>query len=637
MKNPFTQKLNNPFGKIFLALEPLQRKMILRLALLVIIPLVTIALVFARTLAWQTNIVHTSGVMFSADNWDFSAQVALTGQEYTTSPGESGVIAMEMSNDSAELATASVKISKDQITEQMRSRLFFYIDTTAVRNSETLDRIYVNSKNSYTYTIFPQSELLLNDESKALTLHWEWTYDQLGYYVYGQKTQTGHIVVTEYLRPIEYDYDFMKTTFDTNGRLETVDGQKTATQFLTEFSLSDGYEGQISPGLVTPDGYYTVSYNEATGYGVFAYLCTLDQIKQGSINDTQFGNNAAELGTVTVQITGQNCSSDGTLVFDEQGLKQAASTSGLTIVKLNQDITLTDSLTIKDDSQVVIDLAGHKITSSADTVFNAEKGASLMISDGEIYAGGSTAVTLKGASVTLNEVVITNADEGIVIHDNLADTMDSVVYIKGCDITAKEDGVIVYGNAASSEKNSSVFIEDSTITGENYAGVICNGTWFGSDVTIKDSTIKGKYTSVYFPQKESTLTVENSLLEGYTGIAVKGGTVTIVDSTIIGTGEYQPLPSDASGLSMSGWWDTGDGIYLEANYTQWQTKITVSGNKTSVTGTKNGTLAVRKFPADATNAQIEIFGGSFNSDVSPYLGSECRQESSNGKYVVSQN
>ncbi len=637
MKNPFSQKLNNPFRKLLSALEPMQRKIILRLALLVVVPLVTIVLVFAQTLAWQTNVVHTSGVMFSADNWNFSAEVALGGEDFSISPGESGVIDMQLSNDSADLAAASVKVSKAQIIEQMRSRLYFYIDTSAVRNSETLDKIYVNSKNSYTYTIFPHNELVFNAQSKTQTLNWQWTYDNLGYYVYGQKTETGHIIVEEYLRPIEYDYDFMRTTFNDDGSLETIDGEKTAAQFITEFSLTDGYEGQISPDSKSAEGYYTVSYNEATGYGVFAYLCTRDEINEGAVSDTQLGNNTAELGLATVEITGQNCSSDGTLVLDEDGLKQAVSAPGLSIVRLDKDIELSETLALSDTAQLVIDLGGHTLTSSADTVFDVQNGASLMISSGEISANGSAAVSSKGASVTLNDVTVSGTDEGIEIRDNLADNMDSVIHIKDSDIIANEDGILLHANADATAKSTKIIVENSNILGENYGGIVCNGAHYGSEITVKDSTVKGKYTAIYFPQRDSTLNIENSTLEGYTGLAVKGGEVNVVDSTVIGTGEYVPLPDDASGLSQSGWWDTGDGIYLEANYTQWQTKITISGDKTVVTGTQDGTLAVRKFPTDTENAQIEILGGSFSSDVSQFVGEGYSQTQTDGKYIVSKN
>jgi hypothetical protein len=245
-------------------------------------------------------------------------------------------------------------------------------------------------------------------------------------------------------------------------------------------------------------------------------------------------------------------------------------------------------------------------------------------------AENTTAVYSEGASVTLNDVEVTNVKEGIVISDHLNTSgLDSTIHLVVSSITASEDGLLVYGNGADSERNTVIVIENCEIEGQHYAGIACNGAEYGTDIEITDSTIKGFYTSIYFPQRDSTLTVTKSVLEGVTGLAVKGGTVYVVDSTVKGTGEHLPLPEDASGLSKSGWWDTGDGVYLEANYTEWETKIYISGQATRITSAHvaDGALAVRKFPEDAPQASIKISGGTYNSDVSAYLDSG---------YVVSQ-
>lgn len=631
-------KLPSNIGKLPLAISKLGRKDIIRMGLLMMVLVVTTVLIFAQTVAWQTNVVHTGGLMFSADTWDFSADVSIGSQNTLAFPGDSGVIDIEIANDSADLAAASIKVLKEQINSKMRSRIYFYVDTTAVRYGETINRVYINDRNSYTYTIFPHNELMLKSDSAYQPLvKWEWTYDNLGYYVYGKKNVDGTVEIQEYLRPIEYDFDYMRTTFASNGRLETIDGQTTAEEFLITYSKTDGYEGQIAGGSATALGYYPVKVNEQTGYGIFAYLCTLSEINQGSLDDTQFGANSESIGQATVKFTGQNCRNDGVLVFDENSLKAALSTPGLNILTLNQDITLTQTISAKDSAQVVIDLAGHKITSTANTVIDAKNGASVMVSNGEIHGNGGIGVNSVSSSVTLSGVTITNVDEGVAIYDNKGTVgVDSAVHLKDCNISASEDGLLIYGNAASEQKTT-VIVEECNINGENYAGIICNGAQYGTDINITNSTIKGKYTAIYFPQKESTLTVKSSILEGYTGLAVKGGTVNIVDCTITGTGEYTPLPDDPSKLSNSGWCDTGDGVYLESNYTQWQTKIYISGDKTKITGSKDGTLAVRKYPADSPNAFIEISGGDFSSDITGFLKEGYSLNSSSNRYEVTKN
>ena len=626
MKIPNIPLKNNVLDNLIAVVAPLQKKIIMRIVLLALTIVLTLVLIFAQTIAWQTNVVQTGGIMFSADTWNFSSEILINSQIHSIAPGKSGVIEMQMTNKSTSLAAASVMVSKAQLNAQVKNRLYFYIETSVVRHGETVDRVYVNQRNSYTYTIFPYSELLLNAETlHQPLLKWEWTYDNLGYYVYGEQAEDGSIQISEYLSPIEYDYDAMRTTFDETGRLETTDGSTTAEQFLLEWSKKDGYEGQIDTANPTQEGYYPVKVNAETGYGVWAYLCTRQQIEEANAADTALGNNSSDLGHATVQITGQNCHNDGVMVYDQSSLIAALEQPGLNMITLNQDIALTEPIDVTDSSQVIIDLGKHTLTSTADKIISAKNGAAVMLCNGSISGSEkTTAVYSEGASVTLNDVEVTNVKEGIVISDHLNSSgLDSTIPLVGSSITASEDGLLVYGNGADSERNTVIVIENCEIEGQYYAGITCNGAEYGTDIEITDSTVKGYYAAIYFPQRDSTLTVTKSVLEGVTGLAVKGGTVYVVDSTVKGTGEHLPLPEDASGLSKSGWWDTGDGSYLEANYTEWETKIYISGQTTRVTSADvaGGALAVRKFPEDAAQASIKISGGTYNSDVSAYLDS----------------
>lgn len=635
MKIPKDQKLNNLLGNLSGTALAMRKHLIFRMSLLLVLVVSTIVLVFAQTVAWKTNVVHTGGLMFSAEAWNFSAEVMVVGQQTPAAPGDRGTIEIKMKNDSNDFAVASVKVLKDQIIASMRNRMYFYVDTTVIRNGETVNGVYLNSRNSYTYAIFPHHELFLEAEmSHQPAIKWEWTYDNLGFYVYGKKNDAGTIEVEEYLQPVSYAYDPMRTTFDENGVIVTIDGQQSAEDFLISFSKNDGYEGQIAKNSVTPDGYYPVSFNPDTGYGVFAYLCNIDEINQGNENDIALGSNTDSLGQATVHVTGQNSAGDGSLVFNEETIAQVLSGNGLNVLTLNQDVELTKPIVLKDSSQTVIDLAGHKITSLADTVFDVKEGATLLLHNGEISGSGSAGISSKASHITLNDISLQGFNEGITIYDQKSSTeMDSVVHLSGCEISAAEDGILLYSNPNSDQKTV-LIVEKSNIVGEKYAGIICNGSYAGSEIKIIDSTLKGKYTAVYFPQKDSTLTLASSKLEGYTGLVVKGGTVYVSDSEITGTGEYQALPQNPSDLPASGWFDTGDGIYLEANYNDRESKIYISGDKTKVSGSKEGTLAVRLYPQEQTEARIEISGGSFSTDVTSFVKAGYVAKESGGRYVV---
>lgn len=634
MKIPNLLKLNNALGNPTDILKHLRNKIVFRIALLAVVIILTLVLIFAQTVAWQTNVVHTGGLMFTADTWNFSVDGSLISQNTPAAPGDTAIIGLEISNQSDNLAAASVKVSKDQIIETMRNRMFFYVDTKAVRNGETIDRVYINGRNSYTYMLFPYNVLELKDDTASNPLiKWEWTYDNLGYYVYGQKTDDNKIIVEEYLRPIEYDFDFMHTTFYDNGKLKTIDGKTNSADFLRKFSKTDGYEGEIDTSSTTADGYYTVSFNEDTGYGVFAYLCTLEEINEGTVEDTRLGSDTEQIGEAKLQLIGQNCRTDGVLVSDEASLKEALSTPGLNMITLAKDLSVISSISVNDSSQAVIDLAGHTLTSTAQKVITATDGGSVMVCNGEIDAQGNDGVYSVAGNVTLKDITLKNAYEGVLVYDNKsAINGDSVICLTGCKIEAAEDGLLIYGNGDASKNNTKIVIENCDIEGRDYSGIICNATYYGMDITVANSTIKGYYTAIYFPPKSSTLTLEDSTFEGYTGIAVKGGTVDITDCVVTGTGAFSGLP-EPSKLSGTGWTDTGDGIYLETNY-DWPSKISISGNKTKITSWEENTLAVRMYPENSAQAEIIISGGSYSSDVSDFLKTGYIQDDSTNEFIV---
>lgn len=613
----------------FNLIKGLQKKILWRSVLVILTIVLTLVLVFALTVAWHTNVVQTGGLSFTAEYWNFNGEIIMDDEAFNIAPGDNGVVSMSLKNESNGLVAASITVSKDQLLQAaLKSKLYFYIDTSVVKNGETVDKVYISKSNSYTYVAFPYSELdLTADTNNAPILKWEWVYDKLGYYVLGTATDNGGVTVEEYIRPIEYEYDEMKTTFDTNGNLLTIDGTTTAGEFLTLFSASDGYDGVIDVSRKTAGGFYPVAVKD--GYGVWAYLCSYSEIQTSAEEDTAWGTDNVSLGNVRVTVTGVNSKEKGKYVSTENDLVSALSGGGVSVVTLANDISLTQSIVLTDSSVTMIDLNGHKLVSGARTIIDANPGASVMVYNGDIEGAGqvASAVTANGANVILNKVDITNVGEGIEVFDYLNNLgKDSNVRLTECTVTAFEDGLWIKANGEDSEKNAQITIENCTIIGEKYSGILCNGTYYGVDLNItSNSVIKGYHTGIYFPAKESTLNVENSTLEGKTGLVVKGGIVTVLNSTVRGIGTTpESLPEDPNELPLSGWIDTCDGIYLEANYTGWETKITVLGADTLVTSVSG--LAVRQYPVGENyQSSIVIKGGSYSSDVADYLesGYDC--------------
>lgn len=625
---------NNIFGGL---LKSLQKKVVFRVMLVVLTIVLAAILVFSLTIAWQINVIQTGGLSFSAESWNFSGQVLMEDDNIVMAPGDSGVVPLTLKNESQSLVAASITLSKEQMNIA-QNRVFFYIDSQEYRNGELMDRVYISSKKSYTYTMFPFSEIVIDEKTRNQPqLKWEWVYDNLGYYVLGHITDNGGVLVEDYLSPIIYEYDELMTTFHENGDLKTIDGIITAEEFLQTYSEIDGYPGKIDVSQKTTGGYYPVSVND--GYGVWAYLCNYSEIQKGISDDTSLGETSTAFGNVNLIITGQNSREQGVLVHNEESLITALSTPGINVITLHNDIELTRPIVSDSSSIIMVDLNGNTITSSADTIIDVQSGGKVMLYDGAVEGISkiNNAITMQGGEITLDKVKISNVAEGIVVFDHKdTNSIDSAIHLIDCEILADLDGLWIYGNAAKSENPVKIVVENCNIVGENYAGILCNGQYYGTDIDIIDSEISGYWAAVYFPQKNSYLNIDNCTLTGHNGLVVKGGFVIVNDCIITGIGENEGLPETPEKLGMSGWVSTGDGVYLEANYVDRESSITISGSKTQVKGTKETTEAVRLFPNDPNyaQAQIKINGGSYNTDITEYLqeGYECKQQ--DGMYVV---
>lgn len=608
------QQNNTPrCGRVDL-LKALKKNIVIRGLLCIITVALTGVLLFAVTLAWSNNILHTSDLTFKAEKWNFEGDIEIFENVASIAPGDSGTVLMRINNGGQTPVSASVSVSKNKMSDAMKSRLYFYVEDSAIRHGEKVEKLYLTSRGGYTYTLFPSKEILVSHEYRNVApIKWEWVYDVLGYYVMGSLVD-GNVVVHEYIRPIVYEYDPLETTFGEDGELISVDGSITAMGLLNEISLKDGYEGRITSENKSNNGYYRVDVDEK-GNGVWARLCSYQEIAANMEQDTLLGSDDANVSCkAVVSITGQNMDTGKIGISSENQLISALSDAEGTTIRLTSDIIASDIINVPAGKTVVIDLDGHTISSNSTEIFYAEENSNLMLADGHLAGGVGTAVgiTSVGADITLDNIMITGAEDAVTIKDNTCSSgTDSFVSITGCKLIGSSSAINVYSNGEAENEGLRLVIEDSELEGISHSGISCNGSFGGTNIDIIDSTVSGYYTSIYHPQANSTLNIRNSTLEGWTGLAIKGGTVNVIDSTVKGTGA-----AGEPGHSHSGWMDTGDGIYLETTYDR-TTNIYISGTSTLVTSVN--AQAVRKYEYEATHAQISISGGSFSTDVAAYL------------------
>lgn len=441
--------------------------------------------------------------------------------------------------------------------------------------------------------------------------------------------------------------------------VDTVDGTKAVEEFLTEFSQKDGYPGMIDTKNVeviciindeVPENelaegtekelYFANGFHyfypvqvDANGKGVWAYLCTLGEVEAGNKFDTEFARDpsaviSGEIRTeVTISVTSikrQDATRTNTAENLVDAIAAAAASETESVIELTQNIAFNKGLTVASGS-VLIDLNGYSLTCTEsvgdNAAFSVSEGASLTLQNGRLLrekvdtgaatgAVGSRAVDSMGGTVVLGGMTISGFDSAVYLHDMDGESgEDSIVKISNCDISTRETAIFFQGNGSkSAETPTRVIIQKSKIASD-YIGISGQGSsslgderW-GTDLIVSDSEISGFWAGIYHPQQNSTVTVMKSVISGYTGIAVKGGTVRIKDSTVSGTGSYQ-----AAAAASSGWTDTGDGVYMEAVY-GWGATLKLEGSN-AVTS-RNG-YAVQLFGKEGTLGSVSILNGTYD-------------------------
>ena len=619
-------------------------------------------LLYSLTTAWYTNVAETTELVFETESWGFEGQVKALDTGLLLAPGQSACAALSVTNDGEQINQITVTVDKSSMSEELQKRIYFYVPAAAKESDKTANRVYLSTYGGYSYRVMPKSTLLLTADSAAdAPVRCEWAYDVLGYYVYGTLDENKQLITAEkidehkrkdveapvYIRPVEYDYD--KAIFQ-DDKLLTV-GEVKVEDFVKALLAADGYKNADTTKV---GDYYAVNITGTSGTeqtGLWLYLCTQTEIEAATELDTRIGtyrylleqkdeqgnsialiaDQTEKYGDVatlldgakaTIQIAGQNLRTSIADVTEVKSLT-AALKQGES-VRLAGDMTLEEAVTIPADKDVIIDLNGKQLTTAVvgQPVLEGAPGSSITVLNGTIDGGSrDTAVHLVGSSAAFSGVTI----QGRLLIDDKNESNEngtvSVVRLSNCTLKTVGDeqvGVHVFGNGAASSSRTVLLVEDCTIE-STFAGILGNGSddCYGTDIQVLNSTVKGKYAGIYQPQRGSRLLVQNSTVEGMTGIAVKGGTVTIQNCIVNGTAENGFLPKeDQVKASRNGWLDTGAGVYVEANY-DWADEITLtitdSTISTKTLGVPNVLIVGEK--ADAVTANSNYSNTNTNTNT----------------------
>lgn len=625
--------------------------------LMVAVVMVLVILIFAMTTAWFTNIVSTSDLIFQAESWGFEGTVSVPNTPITAAPGDSGVVCLQVNNESDTANTITVNISKAFMDRELQKRVFFYAEQPVARNGEMVQRQYLTDTGGYAYSLFPWNALILDEQLHTdVQLKWEWVYDVVGYYFRESPDETKFEAV-EYLRPVEYDFD--QARYDQQGNLLMVDAQTDVADFLAALTAADGYAGayrvtqdaqtgkkqlvdETGAAVQTYQGCYPIDEDN----GIWLYLCTEADIVANTKWDTAFGaaaNDASASFQARITVIGQQMMQMTQQESDPVAIQNAINAGSGAVIQLSQDVALSEPLTLQPGVQAILDMNGNQLTFTGETAFAVESGARLTVYNGAIRGDNAKAIAFSslGGQITLNNVQVTDIYTGVQIKDHLTTSErgdNSIVRITNSTLTSKNVTVMVSGDGNASEGKTVVLVQDSTLTSTTYAGISGNGTatnpgrW-GTEIQVINSTVTGRYCGIYHPQMRSDLTVSGSTVSGMSGMAVKGGNVTIIDSKILGTGEADVVDPETTTPNKSGFLDTGDGVYIESDY-GYPVVLKISG-ACEISHKAATAKAVRVYP-EATHVRTLITGGQFDSDVTQYLADGYVCTENEGRYTVTE-
>lgn len=299
------------------------------------------------------------------------------------------------------------------------------------------------------------------------------------------------------------------------------------------------------------------------------------------------------------------------------------------VIKLENDITLTNAYQVAEGSSIELDLNGHTITINANVVGITVEGSGtkLTIKDsvgtGAISRGSSCSSTYTSGILEAN-------DGGTIEMD--AGTIDAVYNESDKSNKTGWYGVTVF--------NDSTFIMNGGEIKAGWAAVATNGTTNASSNTYGDNAKivinDGKLTSssdyaIYAPAQGGVTTINDGTIIGYWGaIQLKRGTLDINGGSFENNGvstvtkpEDQPdgtTPDNAAAISL-----TSDYGVISA---------AISGGTFTA---KNGNDAIKVTEKKNNKIDVSITGGTYSSEIAEdYLaiGYVCTKDDASGKYVV---
>ena len=223
-------------------------------------------------------------------------------------------------------------------------------------------------------------------------------------------------------------------------------------------------------------------------------------------------------------------------------------------ITLDEDVTITSYIPVKDGNNVTVDLNSHKITREGGTVFNVTDGSLTVNGAGEVTHTGNatmivadvgTTVTFENVTVTTsatstNAAFVANSASTLTINGgSITSTSGNGVSSQGGDVTVTgtkitvQDGIALFASKANAKMTATnvTVIANSTQLNVTAVGVSDDGILVLNDTSI-------------------TTTVGHAIVAGAFEDATSAGTLEINGNSTITTQEYKEDEGDKQSIAV---------------------------------------------------------------------------------------
>ena len=277
------------------------------------------------------------------------------------------------------------------------------------------------------------------------------------------------------------------------------------------------------------------------------------------------------------------------------------------VIKLTENVTLTERWEVAANTEITLDLNGYSITSAGQVIMNNGK---LTITDnkggGKIVSTGSQAIGVGSNSVTNIQKAIVESVEGAVITGRAT---GATINIYDGTFSASDNAVIA-GNGSDREGTENTI----NISGGVFTGKITTGGYVAC--------------GIYAPWKDKiNVTGGTFNITGGAGIVARAGNVTVTNAVFNTTGNATGKVGDSRVVVPC----SAIVFDSQANYPAMNNDSVIH----VVSGKFNSEVdAVSMIKNDNETDRVAVTGGTFSSDVSAYAAGDTPVASNNGTYYV---